>query len=86
MGSPEKPIDVELADMNPDVQMKGEKEELEPLRMHQEDDEKERFTGLTKEELLGILNKINKFLNCNFFITNYNNLFSFMNETRSIGD
>jgi len=59
MGSPEKPIDVELADMNPDVQMKGEKEELEPLRMHQEDDEKERFTGLTKEELLEVANQPN---------------------------
>ena len=61
MGSPEKPIDVELADMNPDVQIKGEKEELEPLRMHHEDDENEGFTGLTKEELMGMLSRINKF-------------------------
>jgi len=59
MGSPEKPIDVELADMNPDVQIKGEKEELEPLRMHHEDDENEGFTGLTKEELMEVANQPN---------------------------
>lgn len=50
MGSPEKPIDVEMGDMeetnklNPQVEVKTEKEQGEP----------DRFTGLKKEELLEI--------------------------------
>lgn len=50
MGSPEKPIDVEMGDMdetnrlNPDVDVK------EAGKQKSED----RFTGLKKEELLGI--------------------------------
>ena len=51
MGSPEKPIDVEMGDMNdetkqlnPDVKTDSELKE---------EDKEERFTGLKKEELMG---------------------------------
>jgi len=59
MGSPEKPIDVELADMNPQVTMKNEKAELEPLNSPEKNEESERFTGLTKEELMEVANQPN---------------------------
>lgn len=53
MGSPEKPIDVEMADMdetnrlNPDVDVKG----------GEKDAKDDRFTGLKKDELLGKIRK-----------------------------
>lgn len=59
MGSPEKPIDVELADMNPQVTIKDEKAELEPLNSPEKNEESERFTGLTKEELMEVANQPN---------------------------
>jgi len=59
MGSPEKPIDVELADMNPEVTMKSEKAELEPLNSPEKNEESVRFTGLTKEELMEVANQPN---------------------------
>ncbi|XP_076812715.1 amino acid transporter heavy chain SLC3A2-like [Clavelina lepadiformis] len=55
MGSPEKPIDVEMGDMNdetkqlnPDVKTDSELKE---------EDKEERFTGLKKEELMEIANQ-----------------------------
>lgn len=54
MGSPEKPLDVEMGDMsdethklNPDVKVENGLKDEEPKK------EETRFTGLKKEELLG---------------------------------
>ena len=78
MGSPEKPIDVELADMNPEVTMKSEKAELEPLNSPEKNEESVRFTGLTKEELMGMLNaSIISFKDIYYFLLVYINLNSF---------
>ena len=50
MGSPEKPVDVEMGDMG------DESTQLNPEKTSDDQAEKStRFTGLTKEELLGML-------------------------------
>lgn len=58
MGSPEKPFDVEMGDMSPDGNLKHPEVDVKPdqtlLKKEEEVKEPERFTGLNKEELLGI--------------------------------
>lgn len=58
MGSPEKPVDVEMGDMTPDGKLKeGDieaKQDDSLLEKKEEEKEPKRFTGLKKDELLGI--------------------------------
>uniref|UniRef100_H2Y6E5 Glycosyl hydrolase family 13 catalytic domain-containing protein n=1 Tax=Ciona savignyi TaxID=51511 RepID=H2Y6E5_CIOSA len=55
MGSPEKPIDVEMGDMSDETKELNPEVKVELL--NKEEKEEERFTGLKKEELLAISNE-----------------------------
>nr|XP_002120584.1 4F2 cell-surface antigen heavy chain [Ciona intestinalis] len=55
MGSPEKPIDVEMGDMSDETKELNPEVKVELLK--KEEPEKDRFTGLKKEELLAISNE-----------------------------
>lgn len=60
MGSPEKPIDVELGNLDPEIHRNGgEKKEEESAMLGEArtPEEPERFTGLKKEELMEIANQ-----------------------------
>lgn len=51
MGSPEKPVDVEMGDMSESAQLNPNTEKSSEPKT----EKSTRFTGLTKEELLGML-------------------------------
>lgn len=53
MGSPEKPIDVEMGDMSDETNKLNPQVKVEDANEKSEKEE-ERFTGLKKEQLLGI--------------------------------
>jgi len=63
MGSPEKPIESEMVDMNPTIGFENTEkaQETAPLQdkepLNEETEESERFTGLKKKELLEIANQ-----------------------------
>lgn len=59
MGSPEKPIDVELGNLDPEIHRNGDKKDEESAMLGQSkvSSEPDRFTGLKKEELMEIANQ-----------------------------